>query len=245
MAKLAIGMAVGLRINTGTVYDYCDKATFSLRQAGFTEVLHCFTEPQAAAAHIKSCRRWNVQVHENAENLGCYRNFRQGLNWLRDNTDADWLLMLQDDCIWRADGAQVIHDAINSGRYNNVGFLSPYTSKAMVPSSLQAKGPAWWASHDAWAECRFHNNAFWGAVAMLFPRASAARMENESERYRGHRHHRKLDVVVGNAMRVDLGLSILVHVPSVCDHIGSWSTLGRHRLKGNKWGRRGFLFRTR
>jgi hypothetical protein len=93
-----------------------------------------------------------------------------------------------------------------------------------------------------WVNCRFHNNAFWGAVAMCFPRASLIKMQTEGQRYINHKHHRKLDVVVGNSMRADMGMSIRVAVPSLVDHIGSWSTLGRHRLKGNQWGRRGFAF---
>lgn len=242
--KLAIGMTVGLRRNKGTVYDYCEQAAFSLRQAGFVEPLHCFTEPEAAKLHIPRPKRWGIKIHENDEKLGCFPNFRHGLKWLLDYTDADWLLMLQDDCIWRADGSAIIQNTINTGRFQTAGVLSAYTSKAMVPRAQRDPAKKW-ATKNQWMNCRFHNNAFWGAVAMLFPRASALRLETQSQRYRNHRHHRKLDVVVGNAMRTELEMDVLVHVPSLCDHIGSWSTLGRHRFKGNRWGRRGFLFRTK
>jgi hypothetical protein len=242
--KLAIGMTVGLRRNKGIVYDYCEQAAFSLRQAGFGETLHCFTEPEAAELHIPRPKRWGIQVHENEKKLGCFPNFRHGLKWLLDHTDADWLMMLQDDCTWRLDGAARIQEAINSKRFQSVGFLSPYTSKAMV-QPRQREPAKKWHSNNAWLPCRFHNNAFWGAVAMLFPRASALKLETTSQRYRNHKHHRKLDVVVGNAMRVELKLDIFVHVPSLCDHVGSWSTLGRHRFKGNRWGRRGFMFRNK
>jgi len=240
--SLAIGMTVGRRVNKGTVYDYCEQAAFSVRQAGFAETLHTFTEPEAEQ-HMPRPKMWGAEIHKNEENLGCFKNFRHSLKWLLDNTKADWFLMLQDDCIWRQDGSARIHEAINDKRYQNAGFLSPYTSKAMV--NLQKREPKQWATKNAWLPCRFHNNAFWGAVAMLFPRKSALAMETQSKRYRNHKHHRKLDVLVGNAMRAELGLDIYVHAPSLCDHIGSWSTLGRHRFKGNKWGRRGFLFRTK
>ena len=240
---LAIGMTVGRRVNKGTVYDYCEQASFSLRQAGFTEPLHGFTEPDAAQ-HIPRPKRWNIEIHQNKNNLGCYKNFRHGLKWLVDHTKADWLLMVQDDCVWRKDGAEQIHKAINDPRFAKAGFLSPYTSKAMVPKPLREPATRWQTRND-WAPCRFHNNAFWGAVALLFPRASALKMETQSKRYRNHKHHRKLDVVVGNAIRAELKMSIFVHVPSLCNHVGSWSTLGRHRFKGNRWGRRGFLFRTK
>jgi hypothetical protein len=240
---LAIGMTVGLRRDSSTVYDYCTQAVHSLRQAGFSEELHCFTEP-GAEVHIPAGGDFNLVVHKNPKTLGCFPNFRRSLKYLLDHTTASWIMMLQDDCVWRADGQTVIQAAINNPEYQGVGFLSPYTSKAMVPPEDKTVIEQW-DNNNAWRTCHFHNRAFWGAVAMVFPRASALRMETKSQRYREHRHHRKLDVVVGNAMRVELQLPILVHVPSLCDHVGSWSTLGRHRLKSNKWGRRGFLFRTK
>lgn len=241
--SLVIGMTVGVRKNKDTVYDYCEKSAASLRKAGFTETLHCFTEP-GAESHVPRPEQWQIELHKNKKRLGCFPNFRHSLKYLLDNTQSDWILMLQDDCIWRLDGAAIIQAAINDPELQEVGFLSPYTSKAMVAKDKQ-KTEKYWAERNAWLDCTFYNRAFWGAVAMLFPRKSAERMENESQRYRNHNHHRKLDVVVGNAIRRELELPIKVHVPSICDHIGSWSTLGRHRLKGNRWGRRGFLFRNK
>lgn len=239
--KLAIGMTVGARRETKTVYEYCSQAVSSLRRVGFTEELHCFIEPDAEG-HVPDHSRWNIVPHVNAKTLGCFLNFKHGLDWLLKTTDADWFLMLQDDCVWRADGAQLVHAAIERPDMQDAGFLSPYTSKAMVEETLRVP-EARWASENLWAPCRFHNRAFWGAVSMLFPRRSATLMNTQSQRYLTHRHHRKLDVVVGNAMRAELNLPIYVHVPSLCEHIGSFSTLGRHRFKGNRWGRRGFLFR--
>lgn len=239
---LAIGMTVGVRNNKGTIYDYCEQAAFSLRRAGFTESLHCFVEP-GAEQHIPNPSRWNITMHQNEQKLGCFKNFRHSLRFLTENTNADWILMLQDDCIWRLDGSVKIHEAINTPSLQTVGFLSPYTSKAMVPAPQQKA--SLWRDKSAWINAKFHNKAFWGAVAMLFPRDSAMKLESESKRYREHKHHRKLDVVVGNAIRRELEMPIKVHVPSLCDHIGSWSTLGRHRFRGNQWGRRGFLFRTK
>lgn len=239
--KLAIGMTVGVRRETKTVYDYCSQAVGSLRRVGFNEELHCFIEP-GAEPHVPDHKRWNIVPHVNKSVLGCFQNFKHGLDWLLQQTDADWFLMLQDDCVWRADGSRLVHEAIERPDMQNAGFLSPYTSKAMVEESLRVPESRW-ATENLWASCRFHNRAFWGAVSMLFPRQSATLMNTQSQRYLGHRHHRKLDVVVGNAMRAELNLPIYVHVPSLCEHIGSFSTLGRHRFKGNRWGRRGFLFR--
>jgi hypothetical protein len=245
---LAIGMTVGVRVNKEIVYDYCQQAVHSLREAGFPQVLHLFLEP-GAARHIPEPRKkLNLCLHQNEHKLGCFKNFCHGLRWLYENTEADWLLMLQDDAVWRKDGWSVMEKAINTAEFHDVGFLSPYTSKSMV--NKVAKGRLKQVKRNRkvwenWEDARFHNRAFWGAVAMCFPREAARRLEHESKRYRTHKHHRKLDVVVGNAVRHELQLAIKVHVPSLVDHIGSWSTLGRHRFRGNQWGRRGFLFRVK
>lgn len=239
---LAIGMTVGYRNNKGTIYDYCEQAVVSLRRAGFGEQLHAFVEPEAHV-HIPAVKRWNINLLQNEERRQCYGNFRHGLNWLLDNTDADWLMMLQDDCIWRQDGAERVYAAMADKKLAKAGMLSPYTSPAMVPPAKRDE--KMWEAKNEWCSARFHNNSFWGAVALIFPRASALKLENDSQRFRNHTHHRKLDVVVGNAFRAELDMPIMVHVPSLCDHVGSWSTLGRHRFRGTKWGRRGFLFRAK
>jgi len=235
---LAIGMTVGLRKTKQQTYDYCERSVRSLREAGFKQTLHAFTEP-GAQIHVPKAPDVTMLQHEKKK--GCFRNFRFGLKWLLDNTEADWLLMLQDDALWRSDGWTIISESINSGDYDHVGMLSPYTSKSMVFQGDKVKYAK--KKVEGWRKCHFHNKAFWGAVAMLFPRESAMKMEDESQRYRNHKHHRKLDVIVGNALRKELKLEILVRVPSLVEHIGAWSTLGRHKLRGNQWGRRGFHFK--
>lgn len=234
--KLAVGVTIGPRVNGGTVYDYFAQSLQSIRAAGFDETIHAFLEP-GAARHVPEPEKNDVVLHQHDVKHGCFRNFKFGLQWLVNHTDAPWLLMLQDDAVWRQDGHAALMSTISSKKYANVGMLSPYASKAMVPKRFQR------SRDERWAEARFHNRAFWGAVAMLFPRASAVALLTRSQRFMQHTHSRKLDVVVGNALRVELGLRIYVHVPSLVEHIGAWSTLGRHRLKSNQWGRRGFLFR--
>ena len=238
MPEIAIGVTVGRRVNKGKTYDYFEKSVFSTRKAGFDEPIHAFVEP-GADQHVPDVDRWNIRVHNNKTKLGCFPNFKHGLTWLLENTDADWVLMVQDDAVWRRDSHNLLVNAAMHPDLQKAGMLSPYTSKAVVPGRFLDPKP----DDNRWVECKFHNKAFWGAVAMMFPRASAERLLNESQRFRNHKHHRKLDVIVGNSLRRELQMQIMVHVPSLVDHIGSWSTLGRHRYKGNQWGRRGYLFR--
>jgi len=241
---LAVGMTIGRRVNGETIYDYATKAIASYRDAGFQQPLYVFVEP-GAEIHVPDPRHWGLIVCKNQEKLGCFKNFKHGAQVLIDNTSADWILMLQDDAVWRPNGAALLREAIEAPEHQKVGFLSPYTGKAMVDDRQKRtlkKRLKEGMLEQRWVRCHFHNKAFWGAVAMCFPRASLIKMQTEGKRYINHNHTRKLDVVVGNTMRRDLELEILMASPSLVDHIGSWSTLGRHRFKGNQWGRRGFAF---
>ena len=233
--KLEIGMTVGLRRNKDKLEQYCSQAVNSLRDVGFTEPLHLFIEP-GAEVHIPEGD--NFEVHQNPEQYGCYRNFRCGLKYLTENTDGDWFLMLQDDAIWADNSYQILIDAMADPEKQNVGFLSPYTSKTMLSKSVRAKARK---QKPGWHECTFYRGKFWGAVAVAFPRRSAERLENESKIYREHTHHRKLDVVMGHGIR-ELGLEILMAVPSMVEHVGAFSTLGRHKKFLNQFVRRGYLF---
>lgn len=242
--SLALGMTIGLRSSQGRVFDYAAQAIISLRKAGFQEPLHVFIEP-GALMHVPNAGRWNLVVHKNKQKLGCFPNFKRGIQWLLKNEKFDWVMMLQDDATWRKQGSDILHAAINHPDHQRVGFLSPYTSVAMVgkgrKKELRTQVDEKRDIITDWVDVRFHNRAFWGAVAMCFPRDRAEGLQT-ARRYKNHKHHRKLDVVVGNTILRDCKQSILVAVPSLVDHIGTWSTLGRHRIKGNQWGRRGVAF---
>lgn len=238
--EFALGMTVAKRVHAEQTFDYTEQAIKSLRDCGFTETLHLFVEP-GGEQHVPAVN-YNYEVHNNDEVLGCFKNFARGLWWLVERVPtADWYFMLQDDCLWKKDGYAQMRAACADPAHASVGFLSPYTSKSMIAFGkdrrgrmLASKAPKGWVQH------KWHNKAFWGAVCMVFPRQSAKDLL-DFPRFRGHTHSRKLDVVVGNCTR-DMGKAGLVHVPSLCDHIGHFSTLGRHRLKGNRWGRRGWGF---
>lgn len=250
--SLAVGMTIGLRVELKksgkTVHDYARQAIASFREAGFQQPLHVFVEP-GAKVHLPNAKRAGLCVHYNTEQRHCFGNFKHGAQFLIDETDADWILMLQDDAIWRKGSSALLQAAIDNPASRGAGFLSAYASKAMISKAhkerltkdLQAKD----GLTQRWVQCDFYHKAFWGAVAMCFPRDSLVMMQTEGHRYRNHKHSRKLDVVVGNAIHRDLGLPIFMAVPSLVDHIGSWSTMGRHRFRGNQWGRRGFAFESK
>jgi len=236
MSSLVIGVTVAPRQNDAGSVNYISESLKSLRAAGFDEPVHAFCEPRADADLPQDDTNLHAHVHDTV--LGCFPNFRYSLNWLVSNTESDWIMLLQDDCIWHPAGAAAVHKGFE--QLPAAGFLSPYTSRAMVHMgnpghmNLSIQLPAGWAPH------RFHNNAFWGAVALAFPRQSAVDLVN-FPRFIEHDHHRKVDVVVGNCIR-DMEKTGYVHVPSICEHIGRHSTIGRDRISGNKWGRHGLRF---
>lgn len=224
--SFAIGMT-HIGRDQGYVYD----SIKDLRRAGFDQNIHVFSEPH----HNDLSAVPNITVHQNEKQRNCYPNWRHTMHWLLDNTDAQWLLIVQDDVVYRDDAAerfQSFIDKLPGGK--GVGFISLYTSRAMIPKPLPKT--------NTWVDAKFHNRAFWGALAIAIPRGSAERLRAHPP-FIEHAHPRKVDVVVGNCMRKHFGLRTMVHSPSLADHIGSYSSLGRHKVKGISWGRRGFRFR--
>ena len=236
MASLTIGVTVAPRHNNAGDVNYVRESLSSLRSAGFAQTVHAFCEPQAVTALPETDTNVNVHAHDVAK--GCFPNFRHSLNWLIDNTESDWILLMQDDCVWHPAAYDVLHRGFE--QLPEAGFISPYTSRAMVEgghpghNDLSIELPAGWVPH------RFHQKAFWGAVCLAFPRKSAEDLVS-FRRFVTHDHHRKVDVVVGNCTR-DMQKTGYVHVPSICDHIGQHSTIGRDRIKGISWGRCGLRF---
>lgn len=216
--------------------DYLSQSLMSLRRARFKQVVHVFSEPGCSAD-----KKYDVQMHPAHEKLGCFKNWARAARWFVETAPTPWLLLLQDDCLWRSDAAAVLAQAqAQFETCPDLGFLSPYTSKAML-SVEHRNAVTRNVREEVWCPARFHDNAFWGAVATMWPLESL-RQVTEHGRFVGHTHARKVDVVIGNCCR-DLGLGIFVRRPSLATHIGKKSTLGRDRIMGIQWGRYGFGFR--
>jgi hypothetical protein len=231
--NLAIGMTTCKRPD----YPYIARSFSDLMKTGLindNRRLQLFAEPEhdfdrVWPPHLRP--PW-VDCHVAIEKLGCFPNWKRALTWLIANTDADWLMVVQDDVVYRSDVLARLEAGAEEFQF--IGALSPYCSVAMVE-------PESWDTVEGWGQARFYNNAFWGALTLCFSR-SVAEALLAFPRFRAHDHHRKIDVVVGNCLR-DMGLPLIVHRPSLCDHIGERSTIGRDRIRGNAWGRRGLLWR--
>ena len=236
--QLALGMTCCARTDGSRRYDYTKAATTSLRDTGgFHEPLVLYCEP--GDIPVPNSKTYNFTEVRNTSVLGCFQNWRAGLtDLLQRYPEASAYMMLQDDSVWAADAAQRVRAALETDWFPSCGFISPYTSPAMVPRKLRYRRSA---ASESWVDANFFNKSFWGAVAICLPRASAEYLLQAS-RFAHHDHARKLDVVVGNVFR-DADKRMMVSVPSLCDHIGAFSSLGRHKFRSIQWGRRGFQFR--
>lgn len=226
--SLAIGMTCCPRAPEGRPLDYTKRSILSFRKCGFREPLHLFCEPGEILLPDPKANKLHRLT--NIETRGCFQNWRHGLTYLVENAPAKWYLMLQDDAIFSSRVPEKLDAAMRNTQLAKVGFLSPYTSPSMV--HRHAKG--------GWVDAKFHNGSFWGAVAILLPHDSATYLLN-CESFINHTHHRKIDIELGRCFKA-ANRRILMHVPSLLDHIGTWSTLGRHKIKNIAWGRRGFKF---
>jgi hypothetical protein len=238
LPRLVIGMTT-CRRPPGHVY--AATTVMSLMAAGFHDVpLTFFAEPEHdldeyLPIHLRHRDLWSFEVAPGL--LGAFQNWRRALTTLVDCVDDDgWVLIVQDDVVFRRDCRARLDEGMDL--HPDAGFLSPYASVAMVGTAHKARQSQ---DDDAWIPPSFHNNAFWGALTLCLPRSSAAKLLT-LRRFRDHDHHRKIDVVVGNCMR-DMRLPMWIHRPSLCEHIGAYSTLGRHRIRGIAWGRQGYRFR--
>lgn len=202
------------------------RALVSLREAGFGEDVHVFAEP-GTLAHLPLLDAERIRVHENSSKRGCFGNWRHALKRLLSRTDAQWLLVVQDDAIWSPGAADVLRGETRSRQELRTGFLSPYVTSKDVPEE----------SGDGWIECR-SGWFLWGALALCMKRGAAEELLRH-RRFRKHRGSQQVDAVVAASM-LDLGLPSFVHVPSLVDHIGETSTLGHDDiaagLRGHRFG---------
>jgi hypothetical protein len=207
----------------------------SLRDAGFYETVHVFAEPGTFELRLDDDPGTFVQrpsdertlVHDNVTARGCFGNWKFALEHLLVHTVSPWLMVLQDDAIWAPDAVTILRAKAHDRRNARMGFLSPYTSPVLVTEEFT----------DGWNECRA-GWGFWGALALCMQRAAAEELLQHS-RFANHATTRQVDAVVAASM-LDLERPSFVHVPSLVDHIGTTSTIGRDEDSAE--GRRGYRF---
>lgn len=198
----------------------------SLRDAGFHEDVHVFAEPGTFAQHTRPSGDL-LHVHENVSKRGCFANWKYALEQLLAYTTAQWFLVVQDDVIWRRGSAEILREQMRVRQELRTGLLSPYTSPQVVEEGFV----------DGWNECRA-GWGWWGALTFCMKRGAAEELLRHP-RFAEHADLQQVDAVVAASM-LDLGRPSFVHVPSLADHIGTTSTIGRDGDLAR--GRRGYRF---
>jgi hypothetical protein len=165
----------------------------------------------------------------NEKKLGCFPNWKAALLHLLGRTKTEWIIIVQDDAVWTPGSADVLRAMMRDPRASQSGFLSPYTSNSKTVVSTDFV--------DGWNETRA-GWKFWGALALCMNRTAAEQLSKHS-RFVKHWDSRAVDAVVAASM-MDMKRPSYVHVPSLVDHIGVTSTIGRDREAPA--GRRGYRF---
>lgn len=209
------------------------KALESTRKAGFKGTVHVFAEPDSVSEVTVYRDDSDVVYHRNADKLGCFKNWKSMATWMLEHTTEEWILLMQDDVYWCTHAASILQRGIQTINRDHIGFLSPYTSPAMVPERA-------WDFKGYWLHAKRRN--FWGAVATCFPRENLEYLLNNLI-FRNHRHYRMVDVVIGDVFyNRDDHRKPMVHVPSLATHIGKTSTIGRDKNPDSQWARCGHAF---
>lgn len=197
----------------------------SLRGAGFTEDVRLFAEP-GTFDHLSRPTDARTIIRDNPSTQGCFHNWRQAITSLLSETDALWLLVVQDDAVWAPGSADILREHMVARQDLRTGFLSPYvTDKNAIEAAFV----------DGWNECSI-GWTFWGALAFCMKRATAEELLRHP-RFAQHQGTQQIDAVVSASM-LDLDLPSFVLVPSLVDHIGDTSTVGHDDVAGTLRGYR-------
>jgi len=226
---IALAMTTAGRGETAPV----KRAVRSVRKAGFTQDIHMFAEPEALSDEDFVTLDKNLSVHRNISTMGCFGNWKTTAAWMAENTTEDWIMIMQDDLMWGPSAAATMQHAVDVFDPATTGVLSPYTSPAMVPDRARKLRGCW---------VRSIKRNYWGALAFCFPRQSLEYLLG-SPVFTSHRSSRQVDVVVGRVYYESSDKRWpIIHLPSIGQHIGAVSTIGRDKNPASRWGRCGFGF---
>lgn len=204
---------------------------------------YVFCEPGTGAYQNRS----KVLERHNEDTLGCVLNWLNAANYLLDKTDDPFIMLCEDDILW-LDGAKDKIETllkILSGKIENrlvqtilplssIGFVSGYCSQVNTP---KGKG---------WQEASYRLSGWCGALNLVFPRQSLEYIVEDRERFleaaksnavarvtRIHTGPVHLDYAIGKILR-DGGKKLLVHSPTLIQHLGDVSTFASNNKPVNR-----------
>jgi hypothetical protein len=208
-------------------------ALSNIRKVGFRGPVHVFAEPNSVRNTVMRAEDPKTVIHRHNVVRGCFGNWKYAAQWMFENTDEDWVLIMQDDVVWCRKAAGILQHAVEHANLTHCGYLSPYTSPAMVPDRAAS-------FHGTWIHARRRN--FWGAVATCYPR-NCLEYLLKCPIFLNHRGSREVDRVIGDVFfNCEDGRWPIIHIPSLATHVGKVSTIGRHKNPRSQWARCGFRF---
>jgi len=126
--------------------NYLPEVLASLSAAGWSDPI-VFAEPGAVVPY-------GVRAVKHERRMGCFRNWLQSAQWALDNTDADQILMMQDDTVVHPDSRILAEQFLLWP--DDAAFVSLYT-----PSHY---------SKDRRGLLRIHTKNLWGTCAVIWRR---------------------------------------------------------------------------
>jgi len=188
-----------------------------------------FAEPDSVSV--------NAHTIHNETRKGVWDNWRQAAEWALKNTNAETILMLQDDVAIHPQTKRVIQQHLWPS--SNTGFISLYT-------------PAHYQKNNVTGLHRVRTRALWGACAMLWPRevlesvlqhdichkwigVPPARNRHEvmANRKRNRALIQNSDTAIGRIMNA-MGKEMWFVTPSPAQHIATTSAINHGGNKGKR-----------
>lgn len=193
-----------------------DKTIFSLRAGGFTEPVHLWAEPDSI---IPS----KAILHQNATKYGQFKNFKQQIGWLVENTASDYYYLLQDDFVTTRQARAKLDTWV--ANCNQFGFISLYT--AYYHRKLIKNARIDFTSIRSPLEC------IWGCtIFIVLPRYSLEWIWAHDD-FQGYTKRQNTDCLL-TQMFTKANKKVYIASKSLVDHRGYHSTIGHVHSEWNK-----------
>lgn len=190
----------------------------SYREAGFGTHVQTFV---FADGVVPPTSDQHVHVHKNASVKGNLRNWHDALDTIFHCSDADWLMICEDDITWAKGAYAALHSELSafmvSTKAKSYGMLSLFCPQR-VSAYLEKRyglplGSGWYGFN--------HGMKTWGAQCFLFSRHQAWHLLNNpylKNYLQDPKWHKNVDAIVAEClMKVDA--QIAYRIPALVDHV--------------------------
>lgn len=181
----------------------------SLRGAGFSQQVRVFADRVSPEAE-------GCVVTRNDPPLDGIKNWCRACRALLDETDAQWLMVLEDDVTWARGAAEALYRDLESLDPATTGYLSLYLCRHVARFIRREK-------HVQVLSRGFHNAAgmgarCWGSQAYVLSRQSAERLLADGIfKTMVQVRWKNRDLLVSGTLS-RLGFRLLYRVPCLVDH---------------------------